>query len=102
MNPKITTKNEKCKNNFVCGKHFTDECYSPGIGTKNKRLKKGSKPTKYLPSLNKNVHIGNEIVGKVVNFESVATEEPVTVQSKLFSPQFKNLKAPNFKNNEPV
>ena len=49
MNPKITTKNKKCKNHFVCGKHFTNDCY-PGIGTKNKRLKKGSKPTKYLPS----------------------------------------------------
>ena len=76
MNPKITTKNEKCKKNYVCGKHFTNDCY-PGIGTKIKRLKKGSKPTKYLPFLNKDVCIGNKIVGKVVDFESVAIEEPV-------------------------
>ena len=103
MNPKITTKNEKFENNFVCGKHFSSDCY-PFSGAKYKRLKKGSKPTKYLPSLNKNVYIGNEIVGKVVEFDSVAIEEPVAVQSKLFSPQFENLnlKAPNFRNNEPV
>ena len=49
MNPKITTKNEKYKKSFVCEKHFSNDCY-PFKGTKIKRLKKGSKPTKYLPS----------------------------------------------------
>lgn len=34
--------------------------------------------------------------------EPIAIEEPVTLQSKLFSLQLEDLKAPNFKNNEPV
>ena len=113
MNPKITTKNGKCKTSFVCGKHFSNDCY-PFLGTKVKRLKKGSKPTKYLPTLGKNVYLNNEIVGRIVNVESVANEEavtneepitneePVTVQSKAFSSEFEALKPPNFKNNEPV
>ena len=125
MNPKITTKNEKCKKNFVCERHFSNDCY-PFNGTKLKRLKKGSKPTKYLPTLGKNVYIGNEIVGKVVNVESVAMEEPVameetvvieepvameepvpmeeqvTVESNLFSPEFEGLKSLDFRNNEPM
>ena len=117
-NPNITTKNEKCKRNFVCEKHFTNDCY-PGKGTKNKRLKKGSKPTKYLATLTKNVYIGNEIVGKIVNgameepameeptmeeraMEEPAMEEPVTVQSKLFWLEFEGLKSLDFENNEPV
>ena len=118
MNPKITTKNEKYKKSFVCEKHFSNDCY-PFKGTKIKRLKKGSKPTKYLPTLGKNVYIGNEIVGRVVNVESVVMEEPVTieepvameepvvmeeeatiVQSKQFSPEFEGLESLDFKDNE--
>merc|ERR1711990_677693 len=69
MNPKVTSKNENFNNNFVCGKHFSDNCY-PFIGIKFKRLKKGSKPTKYLPTLGKDVYLNNKVVGKIVNVES--------------------------------
>ena len=116
MNPKITNKNEKYKKSFVCEKHFSNDCYpSKAKGTKLKRLKKGSKPSKYLPTLGKNVYIGNEIVGRVVNVESVVMEEQVTieepvameeeptiVQSKQFSPEFEGLESLDFKNNEPI
>ena len=61
---KTRKKTHNCDNTFICGEHFSDDCYIPT--SKQKHLKPTAVPT--FPPLKKRRCIENDILGENIMF----------------------------------